>query len=254
MRAAGDVAVIVPAKDEADRVGTTVSAACALPGVGVVVVVDDGSDDATGVLARGAGADVVRHDRCRGKGAAMTSGAEAVRALDRNDGRDSPRHLLFLDADLGESARRAAALVDPVRRGEADMTIARFPATRPRGGGHGAVVRLSREGIRRATGWEASEPLSGQRCLTRRAFDAARPLAGGFGVETALTIDLLRLGFRVREVEVDLVHRVTGSDLRAQLHRGRQLVDAARALAVRELPPFTLRWLRGPAERRDAAT
>ncbi len=57
----------------------------------------------------------------------------------------------------------------------------------------------------------------------------------GFGVETGLTIDLLRQGFRVREVEVDLHHRVTGTDVRAQLHRARQYRDVARALASRRL-------------------
>src|SRR5690606_1121698 len=98
----------------------------------------------------------------------------------------------------------------------------------------GFVLRLSREGIRRATGWEAAAPLNGQRCLTRAAFDAALPLAPGFGVETALTIDLLRKGFRVKEVEVPLAHRATGTDWRSQLHRARQFRDVARALAVRE--------------------
>ncbi|HYX60521.1 MAG TPA: glycosyltransferase family 2 protein, partial [Streptosporangiaceae bacterium] len=65
------------------------------------------------------------------------------------------------------------------------------------------------------------------------AFEAARPLARGWGVETALTIDLLRQGFRVTEVKVELAHRATGTGLHAQLHRARQLADVARALAVR---------------------
>jgi glycosyltransferase involved in cell wall biosynthesis len=230
-----DVAVIIPAMDEADRIAATVKAAQELPGADLVVVVDDGSSDGTGRVAREAGARVVRHSRNRGKGAAMETGAEAVRLLDGMpaDGRDQPRHLLFLDADLAETAREAAPLVEPVRAGDADMTIAVFSTT-VKLGGHGFVVRLSREGIRRATGWEPDAPLNGQRCLTRAAFDAALPLAAGFGVETALTIDLLRQGFRVREVEVPLAHRATGTDWRAQLHRGRQFRDVARALAVRE--------------------
>ncbi|QKW32766.1 glycosyltransferase family 2 protein [Actinomadura sp. NAK00032] len=226
-----DVAVIIPAKDEADRIAATVKAAQELPGADLVVVVDDGSSDGTGRVARDAGARVVRHSRNRGKGAAMETGAEAARLLD--DGRDQPRHLLFLDADLAETAREAAPLVAPVRAGDADMTIAVFTTT-VKLGGHGFVVRLSREGIRRATGWEPDAPLNGQRCLTRAAFDAALPLAPGFGVETALTIDLLRQGFRVREVEVPLAHRATGTDWRAQLHRGRQFRDVARALAGRD--------------------
>ena len=112
------------------------------------------------------------------------------------------------------------------------MTIAVFAAT-VKLGGHGLVVGLSGAGIRRAVGWQPAQPLNGQRCLTRAAFEAARPLARGWGVETALTIDLLRQGFRVAEVEVELAHRATGTGLRAQLHRAHQLADVARALAVR---------------------
>ncbi|GGQ25022.1 glycosyltransferase [Streptosporangium pseudovulgare] len=221
-------AVIIPAKDEADRIGATVAAATALPGVDLVVVVDDGSTDQTGRVAKAAGARVVRHSRNRGKAAAMESGAEAVRLFDD----ENPRNLLFLDADLGETARTAAPLIEPVAAGEADMTIAVF-TTRVKLGGHGFVVRLAREGIERATGWTPAQPLNGQRCLTRAAFEAARPLAHGFGVETALTIDLLRKGFRVREVEVEMAHRATGTDWRAQVHRARQFRDVARALLVR---------------------
>lgn len=233
-----DIAVIISAKDEADRIVETVKAAQQIPGAGLVLVVDDGSSDATGRLAREAGARVVRHSRNRGKGAAMESGSEAVRLLDAD--RERPRHLLFLDADLASTAAAAAPLTEPVRRGEADMTIAVFSTT-VKLGGHGFVVRLSRDGIRRATGWEAAQPLNGQRCLTREAFDAALPLAAGFGVETALTIDLLRKGMRVQEVEVPLAHRATGSDWRAQAHRARQFRDVLRALAARE-PILTRRF------------
>ena len=222
------VAAIIPAKDEGDRIGATVAAALVLPGVDLVVVVDDGSSDQTGRVAKAAGARVVRHSRNRGKAAAMESGAEAVRLL---DGAES-RHLLFLDADLGETARMAAPLIEPVVAGEADMTIAVF-VTRVKLGGHGFVVKLAREGVQRITGWTPDQPLNGQRCLTRAAFEAARPLARGFGVETGLTIDLLRKGFRVREVQVEMAHRATGTDWKAQLHRARQFRDVARALVAR---------------------
>lgn len=224
-----DTAVIIAAKDEQDRIAATVEAAASLPGVDLVVVVDDGSVDATGRIAEGSGAKVVRHSRNRGKGTAMESGAAAVRLLDEGE----PRHLLFLDADLGESAKQAGPLIEPVRDGSAAMTIAVFSEL-IKLGGHGFVVRLSRDGIKRLTGWTPTQPLNGQRCLTRAAFDAAQPLAPGFGVETGLTVDLLRKGFAITEVEVPLSHRATGSDWRAQVHRGRQFRDVARALAARE--------------------
>src|ERR1700683_4641649 len=228
----GDVAVVIPARNESDRISATVRAAVGLPGVDIVIVVDDGSTDGTAAAAQDAGASVMRHARNRGKAAAMETGAESVRRLEDNERRDRPRHLLFLDADLAETAAGAAPLAEPVREGRADMTIAVF-STRVKQGGHGFVVGLSGSGIMRATGWRPAQPLNGQRCLTRGAFEAARPLAPGFGVETGLTIDLLREGMRITEVEVPLAHRATGGDWRSQVHRARQLVDVGRALAVR---------------------
>ena len=230
--ASDEVAVIIPARNEADRIQATVTAALGLPAVAVVIVVDDGSKDGTAAAARSAGAVVARHARNRGKGAAMETGAAAVRLLDQREQRVRPRHLLFLDADLGRTAARAGPLTEPVLAGAADMTIAVFAAT-VKLGGHGLVVGLSGAGIRRATGWQPAQPLNGQRCLTRAAFEAARPLARGWGVETALSIDLLRKGLRVTEVEVELAHRATGTGMRAQLHRAHQLTGVARALATR---------------------
>jgi glycosyltransferase involved in cell wall biosynthesis len=230
------VAAVIPAKDEAERIVATVRAARGVEGVDLVLVVDDGSRDSTARLAEGAGAIVVSHSRSRGKAAAMETGSLTVRAIDARETRAVPRHLLFLDADLEDSASEASALVAPVLDGKADMTIAVLPAT-AKGGGHGFVVRLSRDGIARATGWRPQAPLSGQRCVTRRALDAARPFAYGFGVETGLTIDLLRKGFRVEEVPVAFHHRVTGSDWRGQVHRGKQWLHVAGALAQRGILP-----------------
>ncbi len=232
---ASGVAVVVPAKDEQDRLPRTLAAARTIPGVDLVVVVDDGSADATAEVARAAGAVVLRHARNRGKGAAMSTGATWVAGADARDGKQ--RVLLFLDADLEDTAAEARTLVPPVLAGAADMTIAVLPPQRRAGGGHGFVVRLARDGIAALTGWTPTQPLSGQRCLTQDAFRAASPLAAGFGVETGLSVDLLRAGLRVVEVEADLHHRVTGRDWRAQVHRGRQYRDVLRALLSRGWRP-----------------
>jgi glycosyltransferase involved in cell wall biosynthesis len=241
----GGLAVVIPARNEFDRIGATVRAAGRIPGADIVVVVDDGSNDGTGSEAAVAGATVVRHARNRGKAAAMETGAEAVRVIEVERaavlaieaehaavGR-AHRHLLFLDADLAETAAEAGPLAEPVVAGRADMTIAVF-STRVKRGGLGLVMGLSGAGIERATGWRPTEPLNGQRCLTRAAFEAARPLASGWGAETGLTIDLLRKGMRIAEVQVALAHRATGKDLNSQVHRARQLLGVARALAERQ--------------------
>jgi hypothetical protein len=237
--AAVPVAVVIPAKDEADRISATVRAARGIEGVDLVVVVDDGSSDATATLAREAGAEVVRHARNRGKAAAMTTGAAEVARLEQQEGRTGPaaarRPLLFVDADLESSAANLGVLVPPVTEGRADMTIATLPPQKTAGGGRGFVVRLARGGIEQLTGFRAVQPLSGMRCLSREAFDAATPLARGWGVEVGLTVDVLLAGMRVLEVPCELHHRVSGSDWRGQVHRARQYRDVALALGLRRL-------------------
>jgi hypothetical protein len=232
MSRGGDLAVVIPARNESDRIGATVKAAAQIAGVDIVVVVDDGSCDGTGAEAAVAGAAVVRHSRTKGKAAALEAGAESIRLIETERSVAEPHHLLFLDADLGETAAHAGPLAEPVIAGRADMTIAVF-AARVRRGGHGLVIGLSGAGIERATGWRPAEPLNGQRCLTRAAFEAARPLAPGWGAETGLTIDLLRKGMRIEEVQVPLAHRATGTDFHSQVHRARQLAGVARALVAR---------------------
>lgn len=216
-----DVAVLIPAHEEEERIFATVTAARAIPGVTRVVVVDDGSRDDTAVRAEEAGAKVVRIWNNVGKGAALEAGAMRVENADV---------ILLLDGDLGNSAAQAARLLAPVLNGEADMAIAAFP--RPAGkAGFGLVKGLARWGIRRLGGaFEASAPLSGQRALTHECLMATRPFATGYGVEVALTIRALRAGLRLTEVETTMTHAATGRDAAGFVHRGRQFVHVAIAL------------------------
>jgi glycosyltransferase involved in cell wall biosynthesis len=225
------VVVVIPAFNEDQRIEATVTGAMSLPSVRAVVVVDDGSTDSTSQAATAAGATVVRHPRRRGKAAAMTSGATAARAAGYAD-----EPLLFLDADLTDSARNAGPLIDAVLDGSADMAIATIPRTGAPAG-HGFVVQLSARGIERRTGWRPTQPLSGQRCMTRALFDRVVPLARGFGVETGLTIDALAVGARVVECPVDIRHRETGRSWRDQWHRAKQYRDVRLALLRRRRRP-----------------
>jgi hypothetical protein len=216
------VAALVPARDEEDTVAQTVEALRRLP-VDVVVVVDDGSSDATSAAALTAGATVLRIRGHAGKGGAMEG------ALDRLPPADV---WLFADADLGSSAEGLGALLDVVMAGRADMAVAMFPPQA--GGGMGTVKRASAAAIRVLSHYRAEAPLSGQRAVTASCLAASRPLAGGFGVETAMTIDAVRAGFRVVEIPVPgLTHRATGRTLRGFLHRGRQGLQIGRAAALR---------------------
>ncbi|MDI3299453.1 MAG: glycosyltransferase family 2 protein [Bacillota bacterium] len=225
-------AVIIPAYQEAERIGETVRALRAA-GFREVLVVDDGSRDGTAERARQAGARVLRLGRNRGKGAALTAGLKAT----------AGDPILFLDADLGTSAGEAVALLGPLETGQAEMTIAAFPGP-ARGAGFGLVVGLARWGIRRLAGWSPRFPVSGQRALWRSLAGRLAPFAPGFGVEVVMTVRALWEGARLQEVPVAFRHRRTGRDLRGWLHRGRQWRDIALALARLALDPAARRRAR----------
>lgn len=216
------VAVVIPAKDEETTIASTVRSAKALPGVKLIVVVDDGSHDNTKNVARAAGAVGIRHTVNRGKASAMETGANVV-SMHEPEGAE-PYLLLFLDADLGESSAEAAPLIEPVATGKADCTIAVLPPQKG-AGGRGFVKNLSRRAIYHFTGWKPVAPLSGQRCLTREAYLAAVPLAEGWGVETAMTIAILRRRLTIQEVPCEFGHRVSTNSVRGQIHRFHQFVD-----------------------------
>ncbi len=245
------VACIIPAKDEEQRIGATVTAARNLPHVDLVIVCDDGSSDRTAERAGAAGAIVVSHGRNRGKAAAVESAVNGLGVIEQRDKRPEAGTLLLLDADLAESAANCAPLIDPVVSGAADLTIAVLPAQvtadGTSAGGFGLVVNTATRGISELTGWTPRAPLSGQRCLTRRAFELASPLAAGWGMEVGMTIDVVKAGLTVSEIEIDLRHRATGTDLAAQLHRAKQLRDVTRALAARGFVQASLKDLAGTA-------
>jgi hypothetical protein len=226
------VLALVAAKDEADRVGATVRALRDLPGMAEVLVVSDGSTDATAARALGAGAHCLDLPRNIGKGGALNAGLAALMGRVAERLSPEPAVLLLADADLAETAGRLGRLLDPVLAGDADLAIADLPAQHG-AGGFGVAMGLARRGIANATGRRMAEPLSGQRAVRWEALPALLPFAPGFGIEVAMTIDALRAGLRVVEVEVDLHHNPTGKDLSGLLHRARQARAIARELTRR---------------------
>jgi glycosyltransferase involved in cell wall biosynthesis len=219
-------AVIVAARNEADRVEETVAALrSAFPGAEVWVA-DDASTDGTAETAMAAGARVVSRGRPHGKGANVTAAAEAML------GDATPPDLVLLcDGDLGESAVRLAPLVAAVEAGECDLAVAAF--SQRIGGGFGFALGFARWAIRRLCGFEAEAPISGQRAMRADVLRATLPFARGFGLEIGMTVDAVRAGYRVGEYKLDLSHRATGRDLAGFAHRARQLADFARAYLSR---------------------
>jgi glycosyltransferase involved in cell wall biosynthesis len=217
--------VIVAARNEADRIAATLDAlAGAFPGAAIWVA-DDASDDDTATIALAHGARLVSRGRPHGKGANVTAAAEALLS------EPAPEIVLLCDADLGSSAARLGPLVEAVRDGRAELTIAAF--ARRIGGGLGIAVGFSRWAVERRTGLRLAAPISGQRAMRAETLRALLPFAPGYGLETAMDIDAARAGYRIEEIELDLEHRTTDRSLGGFIHRGRQLKDFVRVYLSR---------------------
>jgi glycosyltransferase involved in cell wall biosynthesis len=220
------LAVVVAARNEAERIGATLTALREAFPTAALWVADDASTDGTAEAALAAGAQVVSRGRPHGKGANVTAAAEAALSAE-----PSPRLALLCDGDLGASAAAVAALVEAVERGECDLAVAAFG--RRLGGGFGLALGFARWAIRRRCGLETEAPISGQRAMTVEVLRATLPFARGYGMEVGMTVDAVRAGYRLHEYELDLAHRATGRSIAGFAHRGAQLRDFARAYLAR---------------------
>ena len=203
----------------------------AFPGVRVWVA-DDGSRDATATIAERAGARVVRSGRVTGKGAAVSAAAaEALAEARASAGGARDWVFVLCDGDLADSAGRLGALAEAIAAGEADIAVAAF--SRRAGGGLGLALGFARWAIRRRCGLPTRAPISGQRALSAQALGDVLPFAHGYGMEIGMTIDAVRAGYRVVEIELDLSHRASARTLAGFAHRARQLVDFVRVYLSR---------------------
>lgn len=222
--------MLIVATNQARRIAATVRASRAIPGVDLVIVVDDGSADNTQQLARKAGAVVVRHSHRRGRSVSIETGAAVIGMRDE-DGR-TPRAVLFMEPGLGNAAIGAAPLVAAVLESVADMAIGLTD-----GGSRstGATAGSARRAIASLSGWSPIQPLSRVRCVTREALEAALPLSHGAGLETGMTLDVIDAGLTVTEVECDMRHRASSKSAASPLARAGKYRDVMMTISSRRI-------------------
>ena len=181
------LSIVIPAKNEADSIGRVVSVARDEFPDAEVIVVDDGSTDATADAAEQAGATVIRHPESLGNGAAVKSGARAARgdvlAMLDGDGQHDPRELRSLLKKLQEGYHMAIGARDS--------------------GSHASIGRLFANGFYN----ELASFLSGRRIADLTSgFRVARAdlfrqflylLPNGFSYPTTITMAFLRSGYPV---------------------------------------------------------
>jgi glycosyltransferase involved in cell wall biosynthesis len=211
------LSIVIPAKNEAGSVGSVVAALKGEFPEAEVIVVDDGSTDATGALAASAGARVIRHPISRGNGAAIKSGARAA----------SGEFIAFMDADGQHAPGQLARLVEALDAGY-DLVV----GARGRGAQASWLRWLGNSFYNRLASYLVGHPVadltSGFRAARAERFrEFLNLLPNGFSYPTTSTMAFFRAGYGVTFVPVEVGQRVDKGTSHIRLFR-----DGSRFLLI----------------------
>jgi glycosyltransferase involved in cell wall biosynthesis len=200
---AGTVSILIPACNEADAIGAVVGGLAAAAPWREILVIDDGSTDATAARAEAAGARVIRHPYNKGNGAAIKTGIRAA----------TGDYVLIVDGDGQHNPADAVRLVEKL--GAYDLVI-------------GARSRQTQAGVARRFGnavlnWLASYLTEREIPDLTSGFRAARAeclrefihlLPNGFSTPTTTTLAFAKAGYNVAFEPVEARVRVGTSKIR----------------------------------------
>ncbi|HVC24880.1 MAG TPA: glycosyltransferase family 2 protein [Acidimicrobiales bacterium] len=221
------VAIVIPAFDEEASVASVVASVARY---GTAVVVDDGSQDGTARVARGAGAHVISHDVNRGYDAALKTGFDwAV---------DSGHAIVVtLDADAQHDPERITALVSPIVEGRASAVLGVRPDFARPSERLFALYARHRYGV--------PDLLCGMKAFSSGAVERHRTALGRPSIGTGLALACLRAGEAVEVVAVPVRAREGpsrfGDNLSAEMRVLRALLDAVVADETDRPRPAALR-------------
>ena len=218
------ISIIIPAYNEEDKIKDTLESIKSIETINQIIVVDDGSSDNTTEKASQVQSEKIKVftlDKNKGKGFALNYGLKI--AMENAD------IIGFLDGDLGSSSSEVEKLITPIINNEADVIIAKFPPAKKKGG-LGFVKGLAKQSVLDMTGEELDATLSGQRLFKKEVLQQFEEIPFGYGVEVGMTIDILKKGYKIKEVLVNMTHSETGRDLKGFIHRGKQYYHIKKVL------------------------
>ncbi len=191
------VSVIIPAYNEEKTVSNVIKTVKSLNYVNEIIVVNDGSTDATEQKASDAGATVISHTKNRGKGAAIKTGFKNSKG----------NIVVFLDADLQElTPKQVDKMIRPILNGEADIIKTKFKREA------GRVTELTAKPLLNFFFPEIKfeQPLSGQ-FAAKRSFLKNIELEDDYGVDVGIVLDADVMGARVKEVDIGNINHTMSS-------------------------------------------
>jgi len=167
-----------------------------------VIVCDDGSTDMTAEIAEALGAEVIRHERNMGYGAAI--GSLFWKA--REEGADI---MITLDADGQHDPNDIPRLIKPIIEGEADIVIgSRFLTEKAEIPTYRKIGIKIINWITGAKVKNISDTQSGYRAYSKRALQLIRPVEMGMGVSTEILLKAEQNNLKIKEIPIRISYRV----------------------------------------------
>jgi glycosyltransferase involved in cell wall biosynthesis len=191
------VIVVIPAYNEERFIGSIVLKIRQFPVR--VMVVDDGSTDATAAIARTAGAKVHSLNPNQGKGAALNFGFIKASKL-------KPDAIIVIDGDGQHLPEEIPQIVSPILKGEADIIVgSRYLANTSNTPAH---RRIGHKFLNLATsvssGVGVSDSQCGYRAFSRKAYEAIHFNSSGFSVESEMQFLAKEKGLKILEIPVTI--------------------------------------------------